>query len=316
MRSLRCCGVVLAVVLSLSTFLLWPGMAQTRIGLPDDEGQWTVPPVYVGRTVTEPILVDIGGVGRFHVSPEGITAARTDRFQPEHFSAFDVLVRLAESEGIGLAYHYDDAMETYVLDSLDGRSGWWYEVRYSGGWMERNVQRMDEYLVKNGTQIRFYQERQSRWQGIHESFRNEVIRRDQNDGQIVIPLVVLEGPRGSRISFENVVVTAHDTRLDLFRSGTVTALDILISLGVQGHLDGLGLTWYERILAADPVDHYFVEFIGAGDALRAQAVGGCGFVYEVGDEAFRGFAGAHIHIPTDARVLVSPEYAHWFWICL
>jgi hypothetical protein len=309
-------GLVLVALLSVPVLLTWLGMAQTQIDLPDDERQWAVPAEHVGRTATEPIRVEITGLGRFDVSPVGITAARTDRFQPEHISVFDVLVRLAEREGIDLAYHYDESMETFVLDSLDGRSGWWYEAHYAGGWMERNVQRMDEYLVKDGTQVRFYPERQSRWHAVHESFRDEVARREENKGQIVIPLVVLEGPRGSRVSFENVVVTAHDARLDLFQPGTVTALDILISLGVQGQLDRLGLTWYERIFTADPVDHYFVEFIDAGDALRAQAFGGCGFVYEVGDRAFQGFAGAHIHIPTDARVLLSPEYAHWFWICL
>ncbi len=316
MRSLGDRRLFFSVLLAVSVLLTWPGFAQTQIHLPDEEGRWIVPPEYAGRPVTQPIVVDISGLGRFHVSPEGITAARTDRFQPEQFSVFDVLVHLAQREGIDLTYHYDESMETFVLDSLDGRSGWWYEAHSSGGWMERNVQRMDEYPVKDGTRIRFSLERRSRWQAVHESFQDEVARREENDGQIVIPLVILEGPRGSRVSFEDVVVTAHDTRLDLFQPGTVTALDILISLGVQGELDRLGLAWYGRIFTADPVDHYFVEFIGAGDALRAQAFGGCGFVYEVGERSFQGFAGAHIHIPTDARVLVSPEYAHWFWICL
>jgi hypothetical protein len=45
-------------------------------------------------------------------------------------------------------------------------------------------------------------------------------------------------------------------------------------------------------------------------------VGGCGFVYETGPNSFAGFSGTHIHIPADVRVIISPEYALWFWICL
>ena len=91
----------------------------------------------------------------------------------------------------------------------------------------------------------------------------------------------------------------------------MTALDALISLAEQGKLSDLGLTWYERIAAADPVDSFWVETID-----QAQASGGCGFVYETGPRYFSGFSGSHIHIPSDVRVTVSPEYALWFWICL
>ena len=110
-------------------------------------------------------------------------------------------------------------------------------------------------------------------------------------------------------------MTAHDVREDLLQPGTITALDILLSLGEQGLIDQLRLTWYDRISSADPVDHFFVERI-TGDRFIAEAAGSCGFVYEVGPRAFGGFAGSHIHLPTDARVLVSPEYAEWFWLCL
>lgn len=44
--------------------------------------------------------------------------------------------------------------------------------------------------------------------------------------------------------------------------------------------------------------------------------GSCGFVYEIGLDEFSGFNGSHIHIPLDVRMIVSPEHALWFWICL
>ena len=97
----------------------------------------------------------------------------------------------------------------------------------------------------------------------------------------------------------------------MLQPGTITALDILLSLGEQGKLSAMKLTWYSQIGSADPVDSYWVEQID-----EHVAFGSCGFVYETGPEEFSGFAGSHIHVPSDVRALVSPEYALWFWICL
>ena len=47
-----------------------------------------------------------------------------------------------------------------------------------------------------------------------------------------------------------------------------------------------------------------------------KSVGRCGFVYEEGSYQFSSFRGNHIHIPSDTRVLTSPEYIEWFWICI
>jgi hypothetical protein len=107
------------------------------------------------------------------------------------------------------------------------------------------------------------------------------------------------------------VVTAHDVRRDVLQPGVVTALDILLSLTEQGELSQLKLTWYESIAGADPVDSYWTEQIN-----EAEAYDGCGFVYETGSSNFTGFLGNHIHVPSDVRVIVSPQYALWFWICL
>ena len=56
------------------------------------------------------------------------------------------------------------------------------------------------------------------------------------------------------------------------------------------------------------LDKFIRKQISTGAELR--------FVYEAGPLAFSGFSGTHIHIPCDARAIVSPEYAFWFWICL
>ncbi|MFW6103416.1 MAG: hypothetical protein ACOC7M_03845 [Chloroflexota bacterium] len=136
-------------------------------------------------------------------------------------------------------------------------------------------------------------------------------RLQAKEGRVVLPLVTVRDPTAGIREFEDVVVTPHNVRSDVLQEGVVTALDIVLSLGEQGELAEKGLSWYPIIARADPVGHYFIERID-----EAEAYGGCGYVYEVGPPEFAGFSGSHIHIPTDTRVIVSPEYAMWFWLCL
>ncbi|MFC1803002.1 hypothetical protein ACFL0D_03435 [Thermoproteota archaeon] len=68
---------------------------------------------------------------------------------------------------------------------------------------------------------------------------------------------------------------------------------------------------YEDIGSALIVKNYWVESID-----EDEAYGRCGFVNESGVLDHRGFAGNHIHLPSDIRVLNSPEYIMYFWICV
>jgi hypothetical protein len=254
--------------------------------------------------------IEVDGAGTFRFDPAEVQTVRPDIFVAGHFSLLDVLVLAGEREFIDLRYHYDEDMATHVIDSIDGTTGWWYEAHYADGWFEPNAFRMDLYPYKDGTTIHVYGEDPDRISGILDTFAAEVDRQGRNHGEVVLPFVGIEDPTGKR-TFHDVAVTSHNVRSDVLQPDTITALDILLSLGEQGQLSSVGLTWYSFIGAADPIDNYFVERIDG-----AQAQLGCGYVYEVGPLAFEGFTGSHIHIPADVRVLVSPEYAKWFWICL
>ncbi len=278
--------------------------------LPTDEGLWKMPAAHKGDLPAGSGSVEIEGVGTYSFEAEQVRTVRPDIFQPGHFSLFDVLVHVSQREDLALEYHFDETMNTHVIDALGGESGWWHNAYYSAGWFEPNVFRMDAYPYKNNMRIRLGHEAEGRLEAIHRSFREEVDRLKINDGQVIIPDVRIRVPSG-RLAFRDVSVTPHDVRADVLQPGVVTALDALISLGEQGELPDLKLTWYERIAGAEPVDSYWVEKLSE-DA----AVGGCGFVYETGPSSFAGFSGTHIHIPADVRVTVSPEYALWFWICL
>jgi hypothetical protein len=238
-----------------------------------------------------------------------VQTLREDIFRPGQFSIFDVLVYLNVTGQVNLEYHFNSTYNTYIVDRLNGHDFWWYNVVYSGGWPENNVYRMDHYHWKPGTSITFYQTNERDLQNIYDTFSEEVERLDTNNGEVIIPEVTIDG-QSFIIKFENVVVTPHDLRNDVFQNGTITAMDVILSLGDQG-LITYSIGWYDSIGTAEVVRSYWVEMIN-GD----YSIGTCGWVYEEGDEDYRFFGGNHIHLPSDVRVINSPEYEHWFWICL
>ena len=278
--------------------------------LPTADGSWVPSEPWEGDLPEGTNEIRIGDVGTFAFDAAQVTAIRTDIFQPGHYSMFDILSHLDERGDIQLESHFDQSADTHVIDAIDGEHGWWYQTYYAAGWREDNVFRMDMYPYKNGSVIRLHQERERRLAAIHRTFQEEVSRLAENGGQIIIPKLEIRSPTASR-TFEDVLVIPHDVRSDVLQPGVVTALDALLSLQEQAKLSNIGLTWYEQIGAADPVDSYWVNRVD-----EDEAVGGCGFVYETGPREFSGFSGSHIHLPSDVRVTISPEYALWFWICL
>jgi hypothetical protein len=247
----------------------------------------------------------VENVGRFEVDPSGIERQRTDVLAPGHISVFDVLVDLQKRGEISMVFHFDEDLDTHVIDSLNGRQHWWYRAYYDGGWLENNNFRMDMYPYKDGMYIQVFHTNVGHMEGIHESFRTQVDRLEANDGVVVIPTVRIRAP-GINHVFRNVHVTPHDLRTDVFKEGTVTAIDTIMSLGDQGRIT-YEMTWYEEI-AGSEVRTYFITSIDGQAAYDR-----CGYVYESGEEDM--YAN-HIHIPSDSRVLVSPEYVEYFWICL
>ena len=277
---------------------------------PNRDGTWMPMETAEGRMPSGTGMVDVISVGKFSFEPANVNTLRPDIFVDGHFSLFDALVHIHELGHIDLQYRFDDDLATHVIESIEGQPHWWYVAHYAAGWWEDSVLHMDLYPWKDGTALRVQPVTESYMSRIHLAFEREVQRLAANDGQVIIPEVVIEDPTGTKV-FRDVHVTPHGVRSDILQDGVITALDILLSLGEQGHLSTVGLTWYSSIGRADPIDNYFVERIDDAEALLR-----CGYVYEVGPEEFSGFQGAHIHVTTDVRVLVSPDYALWFWLCL
>jgi hypothetical protein len=247
-------------------------------------------------------------VGRFQFNPQNVNTLRPDLFKDGHFSVFDILAHLDRTNKINLKYHYRTDLDTFVIDSIDGRENWWYYAYYDGGWQENNVYRMDHYPFKSNMHITLFQKSFAGLQDIYNSFTEEINRLNNNMGKTIIPDVYISGPT-TNLHFQNVVVSAHNLRNDVFQENVITAIDVIMSLGDQG-LISYELKWYDSIGTAE-TRSYWVHSIN-GDV----SYGTCGFVYEEGDMDFYATGETHIHIPSDTRVINSPEYVDWWWICL
>jgi len=264
--------------------------------------------------------LEIRGTGTLEFDPSQIQSLRSDVFQSGHFSVFDVLVHLADQETIELEYEFDESADTYVIKTLNGLEGWWYDAHYAGGSFNRTVVRVDHYPVKDGMDILFYLEDPERLTAIHNNFREEVNRRRENGNQVIIPIVTIRSPQVS-LTFDEVVVTAHNVREDLFQPDVITVLDVLLSLGEQEKLTSLKLTWHDRAEDTDPIDNYFVDHI-VGEDFSPEIAGSCIFTHQIGSKTLKDYLapntceGSHIHLTAGVEVIVSPEYVEWVWVCL
>lgn len=245
----------------------------------------------------------------YFFNPSEVKTSRPDLFKQGHFSMFDILVHLDEQNKIDLKYHFDQSMNTHIIDSINGETNWWYNTYYSGGWSENNVFRPDHYPWKPETTLEFFHVSELRLEGIYSVWKQEIQRLGNNNGKIIIPEVIIQGNTFIK-EFSNVTVTPHNLRNDTFQENVITAIDVILSLGDQDKIE-YELQWYESIGSASIVRSYWVEAIDSDKSFST-----CGFVYEAGSIEYRGFSGNHIHLPSDFRILNSPHYVLFFWICI
>ena len=274
----------------------------------------------LGRTATDATTVTITdrevsqahihGVGTFAFDPDEVQRVREDILQEGSFSLFAILAHLDDRGVIDMASHFEPEMNAHVIDTINSLPNWWYQAYYDGGWPENNVYRIDHYPYKERLTFHVFQTQDlARRDSVFRIWREELDRIELNGGKVIIPEVTLRGPTETW-TFENVEVTPHGLRDDVFQLDVITAVDVIMSLGDQGKIT-YGLRWWDSIGTAEIVRTYYVDRIN-----DAQSFGTCGFVYEAGDHEFDFFRGNHIHIPSDFRPINSPQYVEFFWICL
>jgi len=66
--------------------------------------------------------MNIDQIGQFTFDAEQVETKRPDIFRPWYSSIFDALVRVAEQGEIDLEYHFDETMNTHVVDAINGNA--------------------------------------------------------------------------------------------------------------------------------------------------------------------------------------------------
>ena len=74
-----------------------------------------------------PYQVRIGNE-TYNFNPDEINTSRPDLFQNGNFSPFDVLLHLDLTGKLNITYHFNATMDTYVIDSLNGKTNYWYYI--------------------------------------------------------------------------------------------------------------------------------------------------------------------------------------------
>ena len=189
--------------------------------------------------------INIEGIGEFTFSPGEVETVRKDLFKEGFFSVFDILVSLDGSGVIDMTYRFDESMNTHVIESMNGRENWWYRAHYDGGWPEGNAFRMDHFPYKDKMVIVVFEDDQDNLGNIYQAFREEIERKNKNDGKIIVPEVIIRG-RGNKMVFNDLEIKAHNLRNDMLKEGTITALDVILTLGEDNKLT-YHLQWRDSI---------------------------------------------------------------------
>jgi hypothetical protein len=260
-----------------------------------------------GKISIEGLLIDLP------VDPRRVKTLRRDIFNKGYFSVFDCLVHVCKEHDIELRYHFDKKLRTHVIDAVGNKKNWWYAAVYHGGGVrEEPIHRMDTHPYKDWMKMEIYQVSAERIEQIYSAFRAEAKRLKANKDKIIIPEVLIQTPN-QELTFRDVEVRPHRIRSDMFRSGVVTAADVMLSAAGQDKLS-LGMVWREQFGTALVQGYYFVQLN------QDQAHGRSGFTYSLGEKINHGrkppgkkTGNNYFHMTTDIRVIASPEYMRWKW---
>ncbi|MFC1606732.1 T9SS type A sorting domain-containing protein [Candidatus Latescibacterota bacterium] len=286
-------------------------------------------------------MVEIAGKRYpFESSEYDIETVRPDIFAPGYFSMFDVILAVAEKNGLEVEYHYDESRKSHFISTIDDEEAdYWYHFSYDAGVNRsheidyRRAYRWDEALWRHGVWIQVVTG--ENLDEIREEYLDEITR--ENEYGHVVPLVRIAvvpsdfggNPAGSgrvsaRREFHDVKVTAHNYRATGFQSpyskpfqpGVVTSLDILLSLMDQGELNLVTSVFYSHF-HKNFIDSYYVvalKFPGEG---TVHSSGRQGIVYITNNGSYVSTpnnANRTFHMTCDISVVHAQDFSSWRWI--
>lgn len=206
-------------------------------------------------------------------NPDGLggRSARPDIFVEGQFSVFDLLRYLVhirpDLRFEQLIFPSESGRDTYefvvswdrngdgLFDEADDNGydnshskDWYARIKSHGGEQkklngsldgkgpqgEAHYERLDQMWLQPGMGVRFQPfstEMTQRRQWVQD---REMARLAQFDGKVVVPQLMVNKGSGAPIVIQNLEVTAHDMRPDIFQPGVITKMDVFLSAYDQG----------------------------------------------------------------------------------
>ncbi|USD36116.1 hypothetical protein [Ferrimonas sp. SCSIO 43195] len=227
-------------------------------------------------------------------NPDGLGAgsARPDIFVDGHYGIFDALRYLAvtradlrldsvsgpEATGrdtfdfvLSWDRNHDGVFDERDNDLYSNFQGqhWHSRIRFDGGELitlngtldgvgpqgEGHYERLDQMWIQPGMTIRFQPFSPEMTKRRHWVQQREMTRLAQSGGKVVLPrLMVMKSETTPPIVIDNLEVTAHNMRPDIFQPGVITKMDIFLSAADQG-LD-VAFNYWPSLSTGAPVNHF------------------------------------------------------------
>lgn len=176
---------------------------------------------------------------------------RPEIFATGSYSILDILNFMSDTrDDLEITTEYSEELDTYLLKTSWDEDGdgtfdyvndpnFYATAEYSDDDSlskagQALYSRLDKFLVKNDTRIRFRPYSAAITERREASQASEMARAPatRDDGKFIIPTVTIQAADETFV-FTDVEVTAHDLRLDRFQSGVITHADILLSMADQ-----------------------------------------------------------------------------------
>ncbi|USD36632.1 hypothetical protein [Ferrimonas sp. SCSIO 43195] len=232
------------------------------------------------------------------LTSEEWTSIRPEWFQDGQGSVLDLLLFAAKKYDLDVEYFYDEELDTYWIESINGVTGFSGEqvdkltnhpttpltapygpCTEPGGWKfqyavapwpqngvnvfhtEEDYKQIDRKPINNNGKAFFIPACKEEIELRKEIYRKEQQRLKQNGGKVIIPEVIIEWDWDKDAIFYDVEVTPHNMRTDVLKPGVYTVMDVMLSLAESRPEVDVHFNWWPDLSTGVTSNSYVMNWM-------------------------------------------------------
>ena len=205
--------------------------------------------------------LSIKNIGDFTFVPEDISTMRSDVFKNGEFSIFDIVVYLDRTKQIDADYHFEETIDSYIIDSINGTDNWWYEVKNPSGMIDSRKIFMDSYKYDNKLSYELINISDDEFTQIYGAFENEKDKTNPQQQLLILSEKLIQQLSDGELS-ETIILELEDAGfrreiLDLIRLEMQTDTPVY----KDGTYTGIGNAHYGTITVEVTIYNREILFI-------------------------------------------------------